>query len=181
MTGGVRIETERLVLRPWRDEDLDAFAAINGDPRVYDWLGGPISREQTAAMMTRVNDHIARHGFGFFAAERKDDGRLVGMIGLQVIRDELPPAPGIELGWRLAVDDQGTGLATEGAAAVLAWGFANLDRDELIAFTAHNNLRSQTVMRRIGMAHDPARDFDHPVLAENHPLRRHVVFVAKRP
>lgn len=180
MTSRVGIETPRLLLRPWRDEDLDAFAAINGDPRVHDWLGGPISREQTAAMMDRVNDHIARHGFGFFAAEQKADHRLVGMIGLQVVRDELPPAPGVELGWRLAADAQGAGLASEGAAALLAWGFANLDRDELIAFTAQSNVRSQAVMRRIGMAHDPARDFDHPVLAEDHPLRRHVVFVARR-
>ncbi|PZQ61525.1 MAG: N-acetyltransferase [Phenylobacterium zucineum] len=174
------IRTERLLLRAWRDEDLDALDAINSDPRVHDWLGGPISREQSQAMMVRVNDHIDRHGFGFFAAEQVTDGRLIGAIGLQVLRDELPPAPGVELGWRLSPDAQGTGLATEGAAAVLAWGFANLDLDELVAFTATGNVRSQAVMRRIGMRHDPARDFDHPVLAEDHPLRRHVLFAAKR-
>jgi len=175
------IETGRLILRAFRDEDRAPMAAINADPRVNEWLGGPITAEMTDATIARVNAHIARHGFGFFAAERKADGKLIGMIGLQVVRDELPPAPGVELGWRLTPEAQGTGLATEGAAAALAWGFANLDRDELIAFTAHNNLRSQAVMRRIGMAHDPARDFDHPVLAEDHPLRRHVVFVARRP
>jgi len=175
------IETDRLILRAFRDEDRAPMAAINADPRVNEWLGGPITAEMTDATIARVNAHIARHGFGFFAAERKADGKLIGMIGLQVVRDELPPAPGVELGWRLTPEAQGTGLATEGAAAALAWGFANLDRDELIAFTAHNNLRSQAVMRRIGMGHDPARDFDHPVLAEDHPLRRHVVFVARRP
>lgn len=174
------IETERLILRAFREDDRAPFAAINADPRVADWLGGPISAEQSSAAIDRINAHIAQHGYGFFAAERKADGKLIGMIGLQVVRDDLPPAPGVELGWRLAPEAQGTGLATEGAAAVLAWGFANLDRDELIAFTPHNNLRSQAVMRRIGMAHDPARDFDHPVLAADHPLRRHVVFVAKR-
>jgi len=174
------IETGRLILRAFREEDRDAMAAINGDPRVNEWLGGPITAEMTDATIARVNDHIARHGYGFFAAERKADGKLIGMIGLQVIRDDLPPAPGVELGWRLTPEAQGTGLATEGAAAVLAWGFANLPLDELIAFTAHNNVRSQAVMRRIGMAHDPVRDFDHPSLAKDHPLRRHVVFVAKR-
>lgn len=174
------IETDRLILRAFREEDRAPMAAINADPRVNEWLGGPITPAMTDATIERVNTHIATHGFGFFAAERKADSRLIGMIGLQVVRDELPPSPGVELGWRLTPDAQGTGLATEGAKAVLAWGFANLDRDELIAFTAHNNLRSQAVMRRIGMAHDPARDFDHPVLAEDHPLRRHVVFVAKR-
>lgn len=175
------IETERLILRAFRDADRGPLAAINADPRVADWLGGPISAEQTNAAIDRINAQIAAIGYGFFAAERKADGKLIGMIGLQPVRDELPPAPGVELGWRLTPDAQGTGLATEGAAAVLAWGFANLDRDELIAFTAHNNLRSQAVMTRIGMAHEPARDFDHPVLAEDHPLRRHVVFVATRP
>lgn len=175
------IETGRLILRAFREDDRAPMAAINADPRVNEWLGGPISAAQTDATIERVNAHIGQHGYGFFAAERKADGKLIGMIGLQRVRDELPPAPGVELGWRLTPEAQGTGLATEGAAAVLAWGFANLGLDELIAFTAHNNFRSQAVMRRIGMAHDPARDFDHPVLAEDHPLRRHVVFVAKRP
>ena len=175
------IETERLILRAFRDEDRAPFAAINGDPRVGDWLGGTIDRAASDGLIDRINAHIAKHGYGFFAAERKADGKLIGMIGLQVVRDELPPAPSLELGWRLTPAAQGTGLATEGAAAALAWGFANLDRDELIAFTAATNLRSQAVMRRIGMAHDPARDFDHPLLAEDHPLRRHVVFVARRP
>jgi RimJ/RimL family protein N-acetyltransferase len=174
------IETERLILRPFREADREPFAAINGDPRVSDWLGGPIDRAASDALIDRINGQIARDGFGFFAAERKADGRLVGAIGLQVIRPELPPAPGVELGWRLSPDVQGQGLATEGAAAVLAWGFAHTDRPELIAFTAATNLRSQAVMRRIGMVHDAARDFDHPLLGEDHPLRRHVVFAARR-
>jgi RimJ/RimL family protein N-acetyltransferase len=174
------IETERLILRPFREEDRAPIAAINGDPRVGDWLGGVIDRAASDALIDRINAQIARDGCGFFAAERKADGRLVGMIGIRVQADA-PLAPCLELGWRLAVEAQGQGLATEGARAVVAWGFANRDADEILAWTAATNLRSQAVMRRIGMAYDPARDFDHPVLAEDHPLRRHVVFVAKRP
>ena len=83
--------------------------------------------------------------------------------------------------WRLAVDAQGQGLATEGAAAALAWGFANLPVGEILAWTGATNLASQAVMRRIGMAPDPSRDFDHPRLAPDHPLRRHVLFTARRP
>lgn len=174
------IETERLILRPFLDKDREAFAAINGDPRVGDWLGGPITREQSDAVVDRVNAQIADAGFGFWAAERKADGRLVGMIGLR--RNRAPPAPiALELGWRLAPDAQGFGLATEGAKAARDWGFANLDADEILAWTAATNVRSQAVMRRIGMVHDPARDFDHTALADGHPLRRHVVFVARRP
>lgn len=174
------IETERLILRAFREEDRAPFAAINGDPRVSDWLGGPIGVDQSNATLDRINAHIAAHGYGFFAAERKADGRLVGMIGIR--RQVGGPAPtAIELGWRLAHDAQGSGLATEGARGALAWGFANLDTDEILAWTAATNVRSQAVMRRIGMVPDPSRDFDHTALAADHPLRRHVVFVARRP
>ena len=174
------IETDRLILRAFREADREAFAAINGDPRVNEWLGGPISREQSDATLDRINAQIAADGFGFWAAERKDDGRLVGMIGLR--RNTAGPAPiALELGWRLSPDAQGTGLATEGAKAALDWGFANLGTGEILAWTAATNVRSQAVMRRIGMDHDPARDFVHTGLAEGHPLRRHVVFAARRP
>ena len=173
------IETDRLILRPFREDDRGPIAAINGDPRVGDWLGGPITRAQSDAFVDRVNAQIAEDGFGFFAAERKADGRIVGMIGIR--RNANPPAPlAVELGWRLAVEAQGTGLATEGAQACLAWGFANLDVDEILAWTAATNVRSQAVMRRIGMTPDPARDFIHTSLPEGHPLRPHVVFAAKR-
>jgi len=174
------IETGRLILRPFRDEDRAPFAAINGDPRVGDWLGGTIDRAASDALVDRINAQVAEDGFGFYAAERKADGQLVGMIGLRRVNNA-PPAPCVELGWRLAVEAQGAGLATEGAKAALDWGFANLDTPEILAWTAATNLRSQAVMRRIGMAPHPARNFDHPALAEGHPLRRHVVFAVSRP
>lgn len=174
------IETQRLILRPFRDDDRAPMAAINGDPAVGGWLGGPFSREQSDAFVDRVSAQIAADGFGFYAAETKADGRLIGMIGIR--RNVNGPAPvAIELGWRLAVAAQGTGLATEGAKACLDWGFANLDTPEILAWTAATNVRSQAVMRRIGMQPDPARDFVHTGLPEDHPLRQHVVFAAKRP
>ena len=95
--------------------------------------------------------------------------------------DDLPAPGAIELAWRLHPDAQGFGLATEGAAAARDWAFANLSVDEIVAITADTNLRSQAVMRKIGMTADPARDFDHPRLAPDHPLRRHVMFAARRP
>lgn len=175
------IETERLILRPYREEDRDAFAAMNGHPDVGAWLGGPIDRAASDAMIDRVTESIAEHGFGFWGAERKADGRLVGAIGLLIMGEDLPRPGAIELGWCLHPDVQGAGLATEGAAAARDWAFANLDIDELVAITAATNLRSQAVMRKIGLRHQPGSDFDHPRLAEDHPLRRHVLFVAKRP
>lgn len=176
------IETERLILRPYTEADRAPFAEINGHPEVGRWLGGVMDREASDALMTRIHVHINEHGFGFWAAERRSDNRLVGAIGLLVVKEgALPFGPAIEMGWRLHPDAHGQGLATEGAAAALAWGFANLPAPEIVAFTAEGNLASQAVMRRIGMRHDPSRDFDHPRLAEGHPLRRHVLFASKRP
>lgn len=174
------IETERLVLRPFTEADREPLAQVHADSRVTDWLGGPMDRAKTDALIDRVGDHIERHGFGFWAAERRADRRLIGMIGLIVLSDDLPMAPGVEIGWRLAADTHGQGLATEGAAAALAWGFANLDVPEIVAFTAETNVASQAVMRKIGMTADPSRDFDHPRLAPDHPLRRHVLYAKAR-
>lgn len=173
------IETERLILRAFREADRALFADINADPQVGYWLGGVRDRAASDDLVDRINAGIARVGFDFWAAERKSDGVLVGMIGLREERND-PPAPCLEMGWRLARSAQGQGYATEGAAAVLAWGFANQPVDEILAWTAETNLASQAVMRRIGMTPDPARDFDHPRLPPDHPLRRHVVFVARR-
>ena len=174
------IETERLTLRPFVDADRDPLIEMSADPRVGNWLGGVLDATGVDAQMARVSAHIAEHGFGFWAAERKADRRFVGMIGLMVLGLDLPPAPGVEIGWRLAADAHGQGLATEGARAALAWGFANLAVDEIVAFTAETNLASQAVMRRLGMQADPSRTFEHPRLAPDHPLRRHVLYAKAR-
>ena len=174
------IVTDRLVLRRWTDADRPAFAAINGDSRVHDWLGGPISAEASNALIDRIHAGIDAQGFGLWAAERRADGRLAGMIGLsRVAADALPVGPCVEIGWRLHPDLWGQGLASEGARAALDWGFGPGGLEEILAFTAETNLASQAVMRRIGMLPDPALDFDHPRLAQDHPLRRHVVWTAR--
>jgi RimJ/RimL family protein N-acetyltransferase len=175
------IETERLILRPWRDADRAPFAEINGHPGVGGWLGGVLDAGRSDALVERITAHMAEHGFGFWAAERKADGRLVGAIGPMVMGEDMPAPGAIELGWRLHPDAQGRGLATEGAAAARDWAFAALGAAEVVAITAEANGRSQAVMRRLGMSHDPARDFDHPRLAAGHPLRRHVFYAMARP
>lgn len=175
------IETPRLILRAWRAEDHGPFAVLNADPRVGDWLGGVRSRAECDAAIGRFNAHIAQHGWGYWAAERKTDARLVGMIGLGRFEpNETPLGETVEMAWRTFPETWGQGLASEGAAAALAWGLANLDAEEILAVTARSNLRSQAVMRRIGMTPQPWRDFDHPKLAADHPLRPHVVFSATR-
>jgi RimJ/RimL family protein N-acetyltransferase len=172
------ILTARLRLRPFREADRAPFAAINGDPQVSAWLGGPIDRAASDAALDRLNAHILEHGFGFWAAERLADGRLVGMIGIRWAPPDLPIGRVMELGWRLAPDCWGQGLATEGGRAALEWAFGELGAAEIVAVTAAANSRSRAVMTRIGMAEQPDRAFDHPALDEDHPLRRHVVFAA---
>lgn len=170
------IETDRLILRPYREDDRADFAAINGHPEVGAWLAGVQDRAQSDAMMDKITAHIAEHGFGFWAAERKADGKLIGAIGLIVMGEDLPHPGAIELAWRLHPDAQGSGLATEGARAVRDWVWANLDAPEVVAITAQSNVRSQAVMAKLGMRRDPDGDFDHPKLAADHPLRRHVLY-----
>lgn len=174
------IQTERLILRAYREEDRRDFAALNGDPQVGAWLGGTLDRTGSDALLDRLNAHIIERGWGAWAVERKADGKLIGMTGLAPVSDALPVGPAIEIEWRFIPDAWGKGYASEAARAVLSWAFANLDQDEFLAFTADTNLASQGVMRKIGMIADPSRDFDHPNLAADHPLNRHVVYVARR-
>jgi RimJ/RimL family protein N-acetyltransferase len=172
------IGTDRLVLRAPVEADRDAIAAINADPKVGAWLGGMRDRAASDDFVDRVLAHFAQHGFGFWVVERRADGQVIGLTGIWHVPEENPHAGQIEIGWRFASDAWGQGYATEAARAALDYGF-DLSIDEIIAFTAETNLASQAVMRRLGMVHDPARDFEHPAVAEGDPLRPHVVFVGR--
>jgi RimJ/RimL family protein N-acetyltransferase len=175
------IETKRLILRAWRDADLEPYADVMVDPDVGKWLGGPFDRQQAYERVARFRANLADTGLGRLAIERKCDGRMIGHCGLAHTPESLPVAPGIEIGWALAPDTWGAGYAAEAAAAVIVDGFAKHDLSEILAFTGETNLRSQAVMQRVGMVRRADRDFDHPALSPDHPLRRHIVYVAPRP
>lgn len=169
------LHTPRLVLRPWRDADDDAFAAMFADPRVMEFLPAA-SRADIDAFIQRIKAHFAEHGFGWWAVEVPGVAPFIGYVGLTVPRFEAPFMPAIEIGWRLASAHWGKGYATEGAKAALEFGFSQLGFDEIVSFTVPANTRSRRVMERLGMTHDPAEDFDHPRLPEGHALRRHVLY-----
>ena len=135
-----------------------------------------LERAESDAMAARIAAFIAANGFGFWAAERKEDGALLGFVGLNAPSWEAPFTPCIEIGWRLAHAHWGHGYATEAARAALAFGFDRLGLDEIVAFTLPANHRSRAVMARLGMRHDPDGDFDHPLVPEGHALRRHVLY-----
>lgn len=153
------IRTARLTLRPWREADRPALAALNADPEVAADLGGPLSRAASDAKLDRYRATFDRHGFSRLAIE-DEAGRFVGYAGVMPSRPDHPLGPHIEIGWRLARPAWGKGYATEAARAVLEDAFARLGIAEVLAYTSADNARSQAVMARLGMRRDPLLDFD---------------------
>lgn len=173
------IITKRLRLRQWREEDIEPFSALNADPRVMEYYTAVSSRAESEAFIKGAFEHIQREGWGLWAAALLQTGELIGFIGLDEVPSQMAIAPAIEIGWRLAFKYWGKGYATEGAMAVLQFGFEKLHLPEIVACTAVGNKRSRAVMERIGMHYDPKDDFDHPRVPEGHPLRRHVLYRIK--
>jgi RimJ/RimL family protein N-acetyltransferase len=176
------LETDRLILRRWRTEDLAPFAAINADPDVMAWMGsGPMSIQDSVVYMTRHDSFFDTHGFGMWAVERKTDGALIGTAGLRRFeRPRHPLGSCIEAAWRFAREVWGQGYATEAARAAFLDGFNRCGIRTITSWAPVANLRSQGVMQRIGMMRRPDRDFDAPALPEGHKLRPHVVYTADR-
>jgi RimJ/RimL family protein N-acetyltransferase len=168
------ISTNRLVLREWREEDREPFAALNADPVAMEFFPKTLTREESDASLERYQAHWDEHGWGIFAAEY--EGRCIGFIGASTPGYRLPFSPCVEIGWRLSRDVWGRGLAPEGARAVLQYCFHTLRLPEVVSFTALINLKSQRVMEKIGMKRDVAADFDHPKVEAGHPLCRHLLY-----
>lgn len=169
------LQTDRLLLRQWRDADLEPFARLNADPRVTAWFPAPIARADSDATVQRWRSQIDARGWGLWAAELRSSGDLLGFIGLQVPAAALPFSPCVEVGWRLAHEHWGHGYATEGARAALQFGFERLGLDEIVSFTALGNTRSRAVMRRLRMLEDPYR-FEHPGVPAGNALRTHCLY-----
>jgi RimJ/RimL family protein N-acetyltransferase len=170
------LRSERLLLRPWRESDRLPFRELNADPRVMEFMPELLTAEASDALLNRAQEHFSRHGFGPFAVELLDSGSFIGFIGLSVPAFDAPFMPAVEIGWRIAFEHWGKGLASEGARAALGFGFNDVGLEQVVSFTAPANLRSRRVMETLGMTHDPRDDFDHPNLPEGHPLRRHVLY-----
>ena len=165
-----------MILRRWREEDREPFARLNADASVMEFQPGVLSREQSDRFFDYIEAQFREHGFCLHATELRRDQRFIGFIGIHVPTLQTAFTPCVEIGWRLAADVWGQGLATEGGHAVLRHSFEMLGLKEIVSFTAVINTRAQRVMQKLGMRRAPAEDFDHPKLAEGHPLRRHVLY-----
>ncbi len=170
------LRTRRLLLRRWQEQDLEPFSAISADPKVMEYFPSTLTTEQSAALIERNEASFDAHGYGLWAVELCGEAALIGFVGALAVEDDLPFYPAVELGWRLGHEFWGRGIATEGARVVSEYAFQTLGLRELVAYTAARNLRSQRVMERLGMRHDPAEDFLHPKLFPDHPLAPHVLY-----
>ena len=174
------LQTQRLILRDWQQSDIEPFAQMNADAEVMKYFPAILSRQESDALVERIENHHQVHGFGLWAVEERWTGVFIGFIGLSVPKFQAHFTPTVEVGWRLTRKFWGQGYATEGAKRAISYGFYDLGLTEIVAFTAKSNLRSIAVMKRLGMTHQEADDFDHPVLPSGHPLQRHVLYRLNR-
>ena len=149
---------------------------MNADPGVMEHFPATLTRAESDALAGRIGAGFAERGFGLWAVEVAGGEPFIGFTGLAVPPFQAHFTPAVEIGWRLARPSWGHGYATEAARRVLDFAFGDLGLPEVVSFTSVTNVRSQAVMERIGMTRDPAGDFDHPLLGEGHPLRRHVLW-----
>ena len=173
------LQTERLLLRRWTDEDRDPFARIQSDPEVTKYRLAPLTRTESDKLVDQIEACFDENGFGLWAVERKEDQCLLGFTGLELADLDAPFCPSVQIGWQLTTDAWGHGYATEGATAVLDFAFGELRLSEVVAHTTTLNERSRAVMRRLGMTYEPTDDFDGPWYPVGHPHRPYVLYRIK--
>ena len=172
-------QSQRLGFRDWSDADLEPMTLINQNPKVMEHFPSLQDREMTKGFIDSQRRCLQAEGCCFFATDLLSSGSFIGLIGFKPIAFEAHFTPGIEIGWRIAQDHWGMGLATEGATACLHYAFETLNIDRIFSFTTTQNKRSESVMQKIGMR--PIGQFDHPKLPGGHPMRRHVLYQITRP
>ena len=168
------LRTERLLLRQWRDDDREPWAALNADPEVMRHFPTTLTREQCEDFVDRHRARIEEQGWGLWAVEVPGVAPFIGFVGLNPPGFEADFTPCVEVGWRLAAAHWGKGYAPEGARAALAYAWDELGLDDVVSFTAVGNANSRRVMEKLGMSFE--REFDHPSLPEAHPIRRHALY-----
>lgn len=176
------IETERLILRPWREADKPGFNAIINTPAMMAHFGGVTDRAKIDALLDAEMARQARDGHCMWAVDIKASGALAGVCGVRIGGHPGTPVPEeLEIGWRIAEAYWGQGIAREAAEASLAWGWANTDRPRVCAWTSEANAPSWGLMRRLGMLRRRDLDFHHPHYAPDNPIGAMIVYAIDRP
>ena len=175
----VELETNRLHLRQWREEDLPTFARLNADPEVMRYFPTPLSRTESDFFAEKCRRIISKKGWGFWALELKESGEFIGFTGLNEPSSPLSFSPCVEVGWRLIRNAWRKGYATEAATESLKFAFGDLNLDDVISFTAVANARSRAVMERLGFTNTD-QNFLHPDIPQGHSLAEHVLYKITR-
>lgn len=171
-----QIETDRLILREWKDEDIKPFARMNADAVIMEYFPRRLDEKETERLVGRFRKHFKEHGFGPYALESKADGVFIGFVGLSLVDLDVPFKGLPEIAWRLDYGYWGQGFATEGAKAVLKHAYADWKLKEVVSYAVHDNARAISIMEKIGLRRDPAGDFDYPKLRKDHPLGKFVLY-----
>ncbi len=177
----ILLETERLILRNWCEEDQPVMHRLNSDEKTMEFFPFHRTREESNKMMADVSERIDDLGYGWSAVELKSSNEVVGFCGISDFTVNLPFTPAVEIGWRFLPESWGNGYATEAAQAWLEFGFSTLGLKRIISFSVPQNTASIAVMKRLGMKHYPRNDFDHPSISPKvtH-LIRHVFYAIIR-
>jgi ribosomal-protein-alanine N-acetyltransferase len=171
----ISIPTERLILRQWRESDLQPFYELNSNPTVMEFLPAVRNREQSDELAGEIQKRIDENGWGMWAVEEKGSEAFIGFVGLNRPTDELPFNPCIEVGWRLSEEYWGKGYATEAGKKALEIAFHELSLQEVVSFTAVRNKRSEAVMKRLGMF-NTKRNFQHPGVSLSDSSSEHILY-----
>lgn len=169
------LTTERLLLRQWTEEDFLPFSEMCRDREVMEFFPRPLTQQESDDMASKIRSLINDRGWGFWAVEIPNQQAFIGFVGLHTPADRMPFAPCVEIGWRLAKAQWNKGYATEAASAALEYAFNTLHLSEVVSFTTLANVRSRTVMQKIGM-HDTGQNFMHPDIETSHPQCEHVLY-----
>lgn len=172
----VSLNTNRLLLRLWKEQDLSPFAKMNANPQVMEFFPKIMTYEESIAAFCQIIAHFTKYGWGLWAVELKTEKKFIGFIGLSHVVFQAHFTPAVEIGWRLQPKYWGKGYATEGAFQALQFGFNTLGLKEIVSFTSNQNIRSQKIMEKIGMSRNSKDDFHHPKLPSNHWLKKHVLY-----
>lgn len=165
---------DSIVLRHWKDEDLEPFVEMNTDPEVMEFFPKRLSPAESAEFLRSIRARIAERGWGLWAVEV--DGAFAGFTGLAQPRFEAHFTPCVEIGWRLRREYWGRGIAYAAAMQAESFAFEQLKLPELVSFTAAVNTRSRRLMERLGFTRKQRDDFLHPSLPGESPLRPHVLY-----
>ena len=171
----VELRTPRLLLRLWKDDDLEAWATMNADPAVRRYFPSVLNPTEAQGEADRIRASITQRGWGMWAVEVPGVHTFAGFVGLNLPAYEAPWMPAVEIGWRLAPAAWHKGYATEGACAALDFAFTQLELPQVVAMSVPTNGPSHALMERIGMVCDPGADFDHPRVPADWPLKRHIL------